>query len=185
MDTTLRDGEQTPGVSLSPKKKLEIALALDRLGVEVVEAGFAAVSKGEAHGVKLIADEGLSAEVCSATRGVKSDIDVAIDCGVDSVNVIVPTSDLHIEQKLGKTREEVLDMMVDAVTHAKDHGVIVELSTEDGSRTDRDYLKEVIRRGLEVGLDRTSLCDTVGILTPERSYEWFADMRETFPDAFF
>ena len=185
LDTTLRDGEQTPGVSLSPQKKLEIALALDRLGVEVVEAGFAAVSKGEARGVKLIADEGLSAEVCSATRGVKSDIDVAIDCGVDSVNVIVPTSDLHIEQKLGKTREEVLDMMVDAVTHAKDHGVIVELSTEDGSRTDRDYLKEVIRRGLEVGLDRTSLCDTVGILTPERSYEWFADMRETFPDAFF
>jgi len=151
----------------------------------VVEAGFAAVSEGEAKAVKLIANEGLKAEVFSATRGVIKDIDVAIKCDVDGVNVIVPVSDLHIEQKLGKTREQVLDMMADAVTYAKDHGLIVELSTEDGSRTDRDYLKQVVQRGIEVGLDRTSLCDTVGTLTPERAYEWIEDMRGTFPDAFF
>ena len=185
LDTTLRDGEQTPGVSLNPNEKVEIAQALDRLGVEVVEAGFAAVSEGEAKAVKMIANEGLRAEVFSATRGVIKDIDVAIDCNVDGVNVIVPVSDLHIEQKLGKTREEVLEMMAKAVVHAKDHGLIVELSTEDGSRTDRDYLKQVVKRGIEVGLDRTSLCDTVGTLTPERTYDWVRDMRETFPDAFF
>ena len=184
-DTTLRDGEQTPGVSLTPTEKLDIGRALDRLGVEVVEAGFAAVSEGEAKAVKLIANEGLRAEVFSATRGVIKDIDIAINCDVDGVNVIVPVSDLHIEQKLGKTREQILDMMAEAVIHGKDHGLIVELSTEDGSRTDRDYLKQVVQRGLDVGLDRIALCDTVGTLTPERTYEWVEDMRGTFPDAFF
>jgi D-citramalate synthase len=153
--------------------------------VDVVEAGFAAVSEGEFEAVKFIASEGLEAEICSATRGVKKDIDVAIKAGVDSVNIIVPTSDLHIEQKLGKTREQVLDMMADAVAHAKDHGLIAELSTEDGSRTDRGFLKEVVRRALEVGVDRASLCDTVGVLTPESSYDLFSDMRGEFPDAVF
>ena len=185
LDTTLRDGEQTPGVSLTPEKKLEIARQLDKLGVEVIEAGFAVVSEGESKGVKLIASEGLDAEICSATRGVIKDIDIAIACGVDSVNIIVPVSDLHIEQKLGKTRDEVLSMMEKAVIHAKDHGLITELSTEDGSRTDMDYLKKVIRHALDVGCDRIAPCDTVGILTPEKSYAWFADLRKEFPDAFF
>ena len=109
LDTTLRDGEQTPGVSLTPEKKLDIARQLDKLGVEVVEAGFAVVSEGESKGVKLVANEGLNAEICSATRGVVRDIDIAIGCGVDSVNIIVPVSDLHIKQKLGKpgTRSSV------------------------------------------------------------------------------
>jgi D-citramalate synthase len=151
--------------------------------VEVIEAGFAAVSEGELKALKLIASEGLEAEICSAARGVKRDIDIAIDAGVDSVNIIVPTSDLHIEQKLGKTRELVLDMMADAVVHAKDHGLVAELSTEDGTRTDRFFLKQVVRRALEVGVDRTALCDTVGILTPERAYEFFSDMRGMFPEA--
>lgn len=153
--------------------------------MEVIEAGFAAVSEGEAEAVKLIASEGLDAEICSATRGVIRDIDIAIDCGVDSVNIIVPVSDLHIEQKLGKTREEVLGMMEKAVTHAKDHGLIAELSTEDGSRTDMTYLKQVIGRALEVGVDRVAPCDTVGILTPEKAYSWFTDLRKEFPEAVF
>jgi D-citramalate synthase len=151
----------------------------------VVEAGFAAVSDGEFEAVKLIASEGLEAEVCSATRGVKRDIDAAIDAGVDSVNIIVPTSDIHIEQKLGKTREQVLEMMADAVVHAKDHDLVAELSTEDGSRTDREYLKRVVRRALDVGVDRISLCDTVGALTPEKAYGFFSEMRAEFPDAVF
>ena len=185
LDTTLRDGEQTPGVSLTPAKKLDIARQLDRLGVEVIEAGFAAVSNGEAQGVKLIASEGFDAEICSATRGVIRDIDVAIDCGVNSVNIIVPVSDLHIEQKLGKSREEVLVMMEKAIIHAKDHGLIAELSTEDGSRTDMTYLKEVIRRAIDVNVDRIAPCDTVGILTPEKTQSWFGDLRKEFPDAVF
>jgi D-citramalate synthase len=153
--------------------------------VDVIEAGFAAVSVGEFEGVKRIAKEGLGAEICSATRSMKKDIDVAIDAGVDSVNIIVPTSSLHIEKKLGKTRVQLLEMMCDAVAHAKDHGLVAELSTEDGSRTDRDFLKEVVRRALVVGVDRISLCDTVGILTPESAHELFFDLRQSFPQGVF
>jgi D-citramalate synthase len=91
-DTTLRDGEQTPGISLTPPKKLDIARVLDELGVRVIEAGFAAVSPGEREAVELISNEGLRAEICSATRSVIKDIDVAIDAGVDSVNIIIPVS---------------------------------------------------------------------------------------------
>lgn len=156
---------------------------MDRLGVEVIEAGFAAISDGEAKAVRMIASKDLDAEICSATRGVKKDIDIANDCGVDSVNIIIPTSKLHIDQKLGKTREQVLNMMVDSIVHAKDHGLVAELSTEDGSRTDRDYLKDVVKLALEVDVDRVSLCDTVGVLTPERVYDLFADFRSCFPDA--
>jgi len=151
--------------------------------VEVVEAGFAAVSDGELKAVKLIASEGLEAEVCSAARGVRRDIDAAIDAGVDSVNIIIPTSDLHLEHKLGKTREQVLEMTEEAVSYAKDHGLVVELSTEDGSRTDRGFLKRVLERALESGVDRVALCDTVGILTPETAYGFFSEMRAAFPDA--
>lgn len=183
LDTTLRDGEQTPGISLIPSKKLQIARKLDQLGVEVIEAGFAAVSDGEFKAVKLIASEGLEAEVCSAARGVKRDIDAAINAGVDSVNIIIPTSDLHLKLKLDKTREQVLDMTVKAVGYVKDHGLITELSMEDGSRTDRGFLKQVVRRALESGVDRTTICDTVGILTPEKAYELFSEMRREFPDA--
>ncbi|MCJ7573860.1 2-isopropylmalate synthase, partial [Candidatus Bathyarchaeota archaeon] len=160
---------------MTPKKKLEIALALDDLGVEVIEAGFAAVSEGEAEAVKLIASQGMGAEICSATRGIKKDIDVAIGCDVDSVNIIVPTSDLHIEQKLGKTRDDVLEIVTEAVTYAREHGLKTELSVEDGSRTDRPYLKRVVKTALEAGIDRIALCDTVGTLTPERSYDWLTD----------
>jgi len=183
LDTTLRDGEQTPGVSLTPSKKLQIASNLDKLGVEVIEAGFAVVSDGEFEAVKLIAAEGLEAEICSAARGVKSDIDATLDAGVDSVNIIVPTSDLHLKHKLGKTREEVLDITGEVIGYAKDHGLVAELSTEDGSRTDRGFLKQVVRRALEAGVDRTTLCDTVGILTPEKAYEFYSEMRREFPDA--
>ncbi len=151
--------------------------------MDVIEAGFAAVSEGEYEAVRLISMEGLKAEICSATRGVKRDIDIALKAGVDSVNIIVPTSNLHIEQKLGKTREQTLNIMTDAIAHAKDHGLVVELSTEDGSRTERGVLKKFVRRALEVGIDRVSLCDTVGAFTPEKAYDFFSYFRGEFPEA--
>jgi D-citramalate synthase len=158
---------------------------LERLGVEVIEAGFAAVSVGEFEAVKSIASEVLDAEVCSATRCVKRDIDTAIKAGVDSVNIIIPTSDLHLKHKLGKTRAQLLEMTANVVGYAKDHGLLVELSTEDGSRTDREFLKLFIEHSLESGVDRVALCDTVGILTPETAYELFSSMRKEFSDAKF
>jgi D-citramalate synthase len=131
--------------------------------------------------VKLVASEGLDAEICSATRGVVKDIDAAIQAGVDSVNIIIPTSDLHIRTKLGKTREEVLEMAAAAVAHAKDHGLVAEISTEDGSRTDREYLKTLIGGAFEVGLDRVTVCDTVGTLTPGQTHDLYSEMRAAFP----
>ena len=178
-DTTLRDGEQTPGVSLTPENKLRIAQRLDELGVDVIEAGFAAVSEGELEAVRLIASQGLKAEICSASRGTRGDIDAVAKTGADSIHLIIPVSDLHIEAKLKKTREQVLQITRDMVKHAKDCGLIVELSAEDATRADFDYLKKVFSTGIEAGADRVVACDTVGVLTPERSYKFYGDLRES------
>jgi D-citramalate synthase len=178
-DTTLRDGEQTPGVSLTPENKLRIAQRLDDLGVDVIEAGFAAVSEGELEAVKLIAEAGLRAEICSASRGTRGDIDAVAKAGADSIHLIIPVSDLHIEAKLKKTREQVLQITRDMVRHAKDCGLIVELSAEDATRADFNYLKKVFSTGIEAGADRVVACDTVGVLTPERSYEFYGNLRKS------
>ena len=178
-DTTLRDGEQTPGVSLIPENKLRIAQRLDELGVDVIEAGFAAVSEGELESVKLIAGAGLRAEICSAARGTRGDIDAVAKSGADSIHLIIPVSDLHIECKLKKTRVQVLEITHDMVSYAKDCGLIVELSAEDATRADVAYLKKVFATGIDAGADRVVACDTVGVLTPERSYELFADLRKS------
>ena len=178
-DTTLRDGEQTPGVSLTPENKLRIAKRLDDLGVDVIEAGFAAVSDGEMEAVKLIAEAGLKAEICSASRGTRGDIEAVAKAGADSVHLIIPVSDLHIEAKLRKTREQVLQITRDMVKLAKNCGLIVELSAEDATRADVSYLKKVFSTGIEAGADRIVACDTVGVLTPERSYQLFATLRDS------
>ena len=175
-DTTLRDGEQTPGVSLTPENKLRIAKRLDELGVDVIESGFAAVSEGELEAVKLIADANLRAEICSASRGVKGDIDAVAKAGADSIHLIIPVSDLHIEEKLRKTREQVLGITSDMVKYAKDCGLTVELSAEDATRAEFEFLKKVFATGVEAGADRVVACDTVGVLTPERSYQFYGDL---------
>jgi len=181
-DTTLRDGEQTPGISLTPPKKLEIAKALDSIGVKVIEAGFAAVSPGEREAVELISNAGLDAEVCSATRSVIKDIDVAIDAGVDSVNIIIPVSELHVKRKFNKEQAWTLDVTSNVVQHAKDRGVVAEICLEDGSRTEMEFLRKVIQRALDAGVDRVTPCDTVGTLTPERSLAYYGELHEMFPD---
>jgi len=168
-DTTLRDGEQTPGVSLTPAAKLEIATALADIGVHVIEAGSAAASDGERESIRTIADAGLAAECCAYVRALPGDIDLAADAGADSVHLVVPVSDLHITKKLRKTREQVCDMAWSAVEYAKSHGLIVELSGEDASRADQAFLAAVFREGVDRGADRLCFCDTVGLLTPERT----------------
>jgi D-citramalate synthase len=168
-DTTLRDGEQTPGVSLTSAEKLEIATHLADVGVHVIEAGSAAASYGERESIRAIADAGLAAETCTYVRALPGDIDLAADAGADSVHLVIPVSDLHIAKKLRKTREQVCDMAWSAVEYAKDRGLIVELSGEDASRADQRFLAEVFREGVARGADRLCFCDTVGLLTPERA----------------
>jgi D-citramalate synthase len=178
LDTTLRDGEQTPGVSLTTENKLLIAKKIDSLGVDIIEAGSAITSEGERASIRKIANEGLKAEICSYCRIRKEDIDAALTCDVDSIHLVVPVSDLHIQEKLKKDRETVRKMAIDMTEYAKSHGLIVELSGEDASRADMDYLKSVYNAGIDAGADRLCFCDTVGILTPERSYDIFSDLSQ-------
>ncbi len=112
---------------------------------------------------------GLSAECCTYVRAMQGDIDLAADYGADSVHLVIPVSDLHIQKKLRKTRSDVLKMAYDAVEYAKERGLIVELSGEDASRADPEFLLEVYRGGVERGADRLCFCDTVGLLTPEKT----------------
>jgi D-citramalate synthase len=179
LDTTLRDGEQMPGVAFAPQQKLEIAMALDQLGVDIIEAGSAITSEGERQAIKLITSAGLKAEVCSFTRALRSDIDAALACDVDSIHLVVPTSDIHLQHKLKKTRAEVKELALDAVQYALDHDLIVELSAEDATRTDPAFLKEILSAGVNEGAQRVCICDTVGVLTPERSRELFANIAKT------
>ena len=177
LDTTLRDGEQTPGVSLTPEQKLKIAEELSAIGVDVIEAGSAIASEGEREAIRLISDAKFGAEICTYARARKGDIDLAVECGADSVHLVIPVSDLHITKKLGKTREEVYKMAMDAVTYAKERGLIVELSGEDASRADQKFLAELFRDGVNAGADRLCFCDTVGLLTPEMTAEIIPPLR--------
>jgi D-citramalate synthase len=181
LDTTLRDGEQTPGVSLKPEQKFEIASRLSDIGVDVIEAGSAAASDGEREAVRRIADAGLSAEVCTFVRALRTDIDYAADCNADSIHLVVPVSDLHIAKKLRKTRDDVVSMAMDAVAYAKERGLIVELSGEDASRADQQFLKKIFSQGVEHGADRLCFCDTVGLLTPEKTAEFIPPLAKVAP----
>ncbi len=180
LDTTLRDGEQMPGLALSPDQKLEIAMALDELGVDIIEAGSAIVSEGEREALRRVARQGLKAEVCSFSRGLKEDIDAALECEVDSVHLVLPTSDIHLKYKLRKSRSQLKEITREACRYALDHGLKVELSAEDGTRTDPSFLKEFFSVGKEEGVHRLCVCDTVGIMTPDRMRQLFSDLTSSF-----
>ena len=165
-DVTLRDGEQTPGVSFSCEEKVKIATMLDEIGIEVIEAGFPAVSQNEAHCVKTIANLGLDARICGFSRAREEDIQTAIDCDVEMVSIFIPTSELHVRLKFKKPREEVLEDSLKMIDYARDHGVQVRFAAEDASRTDLPFLKEVYRSAAEHGAVLLSFADTVGCLIP-------------------
>jgi methanogen homocitrate synthase len=180
-DVTLRDGEQTPGVSFTRDEKMTIAHALDEIGVEVIEAGFPVVSAAEKECVRAIAGSGLSARVCCLARALKPDIEAALDCDVDMVSIFFATSDLHIRHKYHKPREEVLDGALDMVEFAADHGVQVRFAAEDASRTDPAFLIEMYNRGVEHGANYVSFADTVGCLTPLETHAVVSEILEGAP----
>lgn len=169
LDTTLRDGEQAPGISLTPTDKAEIAQKLDATGVSIIEAGSACTGVGERETILRVTNLDLDAMVTSFARGVKNDIDLALDCGVDGVNLVVPASDRHIEGKVGTTRDEVIETTVNLTEYAKDHGLWVEVLGEDGSRADLDFLERLMSGAIDAGADRICYCDTVGHATPEHT----------------
>jgi methanogen homocitrate synthase len=175
-DVTLRDGEQTPGVSFTREEKMNIAQLLDTVGVEVIEAGFPITSPYEKQCVTAIAGQGLNARICCLARAKKEDIDAAIDCDVEMVSVFIATSDLHIRTKYRKPREHVLAGALTMVEYAHDHGLQVRFAAEDASRTDPGFLKQVFQGGAEHGADLLSFADTVGFLTPLQVRERVAEM---------
>ncbi|MCD6341981.1 MAG: 2-isopropylmalate synthase [Thaumarchaeota archaeon] len=175
-DTTLRDGEQSPGVSLTPEQKLELAIQLDRLGVDAIEAGFPAASEGERKSVEMIAKAGLKSEVCALARAAKGDIDAALSCDPNSIHVFFSTSDIHLKI-LGVSREDVLEKVGEAVSYVKDHGLICEFSPMDATRTPLDFLKKVCKVAEEAGADRIDIPDTVGIMTPRSMYELVSEIK--------
>jgi D-citramalate synthase len=170
LDTTLRDGEQTPGISLTVEQKLIIAQALDELGVDIIEAGTAIAGEGEFKAIKEIANAGLKAEICSFARIKNIDIDAVANADADSVFMVAPSSDIHIQTKFpGKSRQDVIEMSVRAVEYAKERGLIVEFGAEDSSRADLNFVKELFGAVVEAGADRLTFTDTVGVLTPEKA----------------
>ena len=178
LDTTLRDGEQTPGVSLTPLEKLRIATKLDDINVDFIEAGSAITSEGERESIKQITKQGFNAEILSFSRPLTVDIDYCLQCDVDAVNLVVPTSELHINDKLKTTNDKLIELSNNAVDYCKDHGLIVELSAEDASRSDIDFLMDVFNNAINHNVDRLCVCDTVGILTPDSSFDLFNSLKD-------
>jgi isopropylmalate/citramalate/homocitrate synthase-like protein len=176
-DTTLRDGEGTPGVSFTPDQKLLIARQLAKLGVDTIETGSPVTSDGEKNATSAIVKAGLGAEICGLARCVKEDIDAAIACDVDSIHIYIATSDIHLKYKLKMTRKQALERAVEHIKYAKKQGAMVEFSAEDATRTDFEFLKEIYRAAVKAGADRINVPDTVGVITPRGMYYLISQLR--------
>lgn len=170
-DTTLRDGEQSPGAAMGPGKKLAMARQLAALGVDVIEAGFPASSGGEFEAVRQIANEVRDTQIAAIARATSSDIDRAWEALKDGrhprLNLFVSTSDLHLRHQLGKTRQEVLDQAKKAVGRARSYTDDVEFSAMDATRSDRRFLRRVLEAAIAAGAKTVSIADTVGYAVPE------------------
>jgi isopropylmalate/homocitrate/citramalate synthase len=175
---TLRDGEQTVGVVLSPEEKLELARGLDELGIERIEAGFPRVSADDRRAVELIRDAGLAAEVWGFSRAVEADVKALVELGVEASVIESPISDLKLEA-LGVDREAMLERIVYAISFAVEQGVTVAFFGVDGTRADLAYFEAVYKTAVEAGAQEVVVVDTIGIATPEavadlvgRTREW-------------
>ena len=185
-DTTLRDGEQAPGFSLRPAEKLEIARQLERLGVDVIEAGFAIASTAEAEGIRRIATEVRGPIVASLARAQRADIEQAAwaiqPAARGRIHTFIATSDLHLAAKLRIDREQCLEAAVDAVRLARRFTGDVQFSAEDATRSDVDFLCRVIEAVIAAGATTINLPDTVGYATPDDIREMFGHIRRHVPN---
>ncbi|HZL05960.1 MAG TPA: 2-isopropylmalate synthase, partial [Coriobacteriia bacterium] len=184
-DTTLRDGEQSPGISLNRQEKLEIAGQLARLGVDVIEAGFPITSPGDFDAVQAIAREVQGPVICGLARTSVADIDAAWNAVRDSerprIHTFIATSDIHIERKLQTTREDVKGQARAAVAHARAYVDDVEFSPEDGSRSDVEFMAEVIQIALDEGATTINVPDTVGYTMPDEYAAMFEELYRLVP----
>jgi len=165
-DTTLRDGEQTAGVVFSNHEKVRIAKLLNEVGVHQIEVGIPAMGGDEKATIKQIVDLGLDTSILAWNRAVMEDVKHSLDCGVDAVAISMSASDIHIEHKLQKSRQWVLDQIRECVAFAKSKGLYVSVNAEDASRSDLEFLLRFGQAAKEEGADRLRFCDTLGILDP-------------------
>ncbi len=169
-DTTLRDGEQSPGCSMTVPEKLQLARKLVDLGVDILEAGFPIASEGDFEAVEAIAREFSWAQVCGLARATKADIDRCAEALRPArrprIHTFIATSDIHLKYKFKKTREQILEEAIDAVTLARQYCDDVEFSAEDATRTDWDYLEAVVRAVVAAGARTVNLPDTTGYSVP-------------------
>ncbi len=186
-DTTLRDGEQSPGFSMNTDEKLKLGRQLEALGVDIIEAGFPIASDDDAHAVELLAREIRRPVIAALARCNPADIERAGEsirpAARSRIHTFIATSDLHLERKLRITREQCLQAVVDGVTQARRYTDDVEFSAEDATRTDMDFLCQVVERAIEVGATTINLPDTVGYCTPEEIEEFFTEVRTKVPSA--
>ena len=185
-DTTLRDGEQSPGISLNRQEKLEIAHQLARLGVDIIEAGFPITSPGDFEAVQAIAREVQGPVICGLARTSKQDIEAAWNAVRDAerprIHTFIATSDIHIERKLQTTREDVIGQARAAVAQARGYTEDVEFSPEDGSRSNIEFMAEVIQVALDEGATTINVPDTVGYTMPIEYGRMFEELYRLVPD---
>ncbi|MGA2278157.1 MAG: 2-isopropylmalate synthase [Terracidiphilus sp.] len=184
-DTTLRDGEQSPGCSMTTQEKLTMAHALEDLGVDIIEAGFAMASEGDFAAIATITQAIHKPRIASLARAKKEDIEMAARAlqfaDRSRIHVFLASSDLHLEYKLKIGRAEALDLTGESVRLARSLAEDVEFSPEDATRSDRDFLVEMVRIAVEAGATTINMPDTVGYTTPEEYGQMFREVRERVP----
>ena len=185
-DTTLRDGEQSPGIALQPDEKVEIAAQLERLGVDVIEAGFAISSPGDFEGIRAVSQSVEHATVASLARTALEDVDAAVEALADArrsrLHIVIATSPIHMERKLHLEPAEVLEQAVTAITHARDRVDEVEFSAEDATRSHPDFLAAVCRAAIKAGATTINLPDTVGYSLPHEYAAFLREVRRHCPE---
>jgi 2-isopropylmalate synthase len=184
-DTTLRDGEQSPGCSMTTQEKLTMAHALEDLGVDIIEAGFAMASEGDFAAIATITQAVRKPKIASLARAKQEDIEMAARAVQFAerprIHVFLASSDLHLEYKLKISRQEALGLVGESVRLARSLVDDVEFSPEDATRSDRDYLVEMVRIAIEAGATTINMPDTVGYTTPEEYGRMFREVRERIP----
>ena len=186
-DTTLRDGEQSPGCSMNLKEKIEIARCLERMKVDIIEAGFAISSPGDFESVKTIAETVKDCSVASLARASKLDIDTAWDAvksaAAPRIHLFLATSPVHMQYKLKMTPEQVLETTFAMTAHAKKYCSDVEFSAEDATRSDWDFLVKIVDAAIRAGATTVNIPDTVGYTTPSEMRDLITYLREKVPDS--
>ena len=178
LDSTLREGEQHPGVSFSVKQRIQIAWMLDSFGVDQIEIS-PVVSPDHAEATRTIIRQGLRADILAHVRAIKSDVDIAISCGVTWVATYMGISDIHLSAKLKITREQAKIRALEVVDYIKSHGLKARFTMEDASRTDPVFLVDMCREINRLGIERISIPDTVGIMRPTGMHNLVKMVRES------